>query len=585
MTPNFNENSFRSDGESARQRPTTPKSPTSPGTAPDDAMDVSPTTSSAMGPPNGTTNKRAKSPDGSKKSSGALNQSGSAAQNTKVVQTAFVHKLYQMLEDQSIQHLITWSSTEDSFLISPSTDFSKVLSTYFKHTNVSSFVRQLNMYGFHKVSDVFHTGSPETPLWEFKHGNGHFKKGDPDSLRDIKRRASRHTLIHRDSFSTSQKQPPQHPPLPETTAESTESRLDLLERNLYDVHSRLTRSEEQNARMNTRYQDLTDKLTKSYQHNKELSQHLASLVEDPNHPVRRSISLMQNDIGHHLDAIRAAQATENHSSHHRPYLPRPGEAHMSSPASMAYDDRRRASIQVLPSQQQHHHRPIAPSPIRHGSIGTARSSPVSGRLAPPPPAFSSPATPPLPTQTSHIPAVAVEPPPYIPRRHTSADIQSSNSWPPPPPPLPNDTQEPQPSGPFASYASNYMTTPSGGDRQIQDKLASYSFGSSNKHSSSGSSNNRLPVAISNEPSRGSSPPPPFLVPPASENWPAPPPVRMPFRDVFKNSGVGSPGNSSAPTRRSSMANIHNMLNPADTAEQENEDEHTGDDPRKRKRLG
>lgn len=35
--------------------------------------------------------------------------------------------LSSMLEDQTIQHLITWSSSNDSFLISPSAEFSKVL--------------------------------------------------------------------------------------------------------------------------------------------------------------------------------------------------------------------------------------------------------------------------------------------------------------------------------------------------------------------------------------------------------------------------------------------------------------------------
>lgn len=70
-------------------------------------------------------------------------QGGGSGQQPKVQQTAFIHKLYKygtitsydgqlltitsMLDDASISHLITWSPSEESFLMSPSNDFSKVL--------------------------------------------------------------------------------------------------------------------------------------------------------------------------------------------------------------------------------------------------------------------------------------------------------------------------------------------------------------------------------------------------------------------------------------------------------------------------
>lgn len=128
---------------------------------------------------------------------------------TKVNQAAFIHKLYSMLEDDSIKHLISWTPSNVSFVISPGEEFSKVLSQYFKHTNPSSFVRQLNMYGFHKVNETFqgNSSSSTTPSenhsaqWEFKHGAGSFKRGDVESLRAIKRRTSRPSAIHRDNIS------------------------------------------------------------------------------------------------------------------------------------------------------------------------------------------------------------------------------------------------------------------------------------------------------------------------------------------------------------------------------------------------
>ncbi|SCV02908.1 LAMI_0H03950g1_1 [Lachancea mirantina] len=145
--------------------------------------------------------------------------------NAPYSNTAFIRKLYAMLEDREMRELIWWSPSETSFLIRPNEKFSKALAAYFKHSNVSSFVRQLNMYGFHKVND--HTGSRPAAstkeneggesmpgvanaddadavnLWEFKHSSGVFRRGDMESLKLIKRRHSRnHNSARKSSLST-----------------------------------------------------------------------------------------------------------------------------------------------------------------------------------------------------------------------------------------------------------------------------------------------------------------------------------------------------------------------------------------------
>ena len=70
-------------------------------------------------------------------------------------------------------------------------------------------------------------------------------------LREIKRRASRHALINRDSFSTPKVPtgPPAAPPA-EPMPDPIDSRLLALESHLYDMHARLRRTEDGYAYVN-----------------------------------------------------------------------------------------------------------------------------------------------------------------------------------------------------------------------------------------------------------------------------------------------------------------------------------------------
>lgn len=102
----------------------------------------------------------------------------------------FVTKLYQMINDVKSTHYISWTDLGTSFVVSNVGEFSRsILGSHFKHNNFSSFVRQLNMYGFHKINRTprAQRTSTDAQIWEFSHHK--FLRGRPDLLDEIKRKA------------------------------------------------------------------------------------------------------------------------------------------------------------------------------------------------------------------------------------------------------------------------------------------------------------------------------------------------------------------------------------------------------------
>ncbi|KAJ6897601.1 LOW QUALITY PROTEIN: hypothetical protein NC652_024410 [Populus alba x Populus x berolinensis] len=102
----------------------------------------------------------------------------------------FLTKTYDIIEDSSTNHIISWSRGNNSFVVWDPQAFSiSLLPRYFKHNNFSSFVRQLNTYMEFGLCRGLERVDPDR--WEF--ANEGFLRGQKHLLKTVRRRKASQT--------------------------------------------------------------------------------------------------------------------------------------------------------------------------------------------------------------------------------------------------------------------------------------------------------------------------------------------------------------------------------------------------------
>ncbi|KAJ3412730.1 hypothetical protein HDV05_000300 [Chytridiales sp. JEL 0842] len=252
-------------------------------------------------------------------------------------QSAFISKLYTMLEDTTVHELICWDPSGLAFIVHNPIDFARiVLPQYFKHNNFASFVRQLNMYGFHKVNTEGYAKSVSSAdVWEFKHED--FRRGELALLQNIKRKASKPNNNNKSSSGNSSQT------MSDLMGASKDEKIDILSNKVMELEEKLAKLHESYNLLWS--ETVACRLLQSKHHQviTNMTTFLASIVkEDSDRKRKFDVDILQAEvakIGQSVPASPAMPAQTTYplpgqAMYHQPYLEnQPQEEFSTPPAS------------------------------------------------------------------------------------------------------------------------------------------------------------------------------------------------------------------------------------------------------------
>ncbi|XP_009798078.1 heat stress transcription factor A-6b-like [Nicotiana sylvestris] len=185
----------------------------------------------------------------------------------------FLTKTYEFVDDPSTNDVVSWSRGNNSFIVwDPQTLAMNLLPRYFKHNNFSSFVRQLNTYGFRKVN-------PDH--WEF--ANEGFLRGQKHLLKKIRRRkTSNNSLNSTGNCNKASNQGMEYSSCVELGRFGLDGEIDRLRRDKQVLMMELVNLRQQQQANKSYLKSMEEKLKGTEMKQQQMMSFLAKALQNPN---------------------------------------------------------------------------------------------------------------------------------------------------------------------------------------------------------------------------------------------------------------------------------------------------------------